>query len=166
METKDAIAITDEIARRRLIGKCLNKLLTNPLCSRVFGHIEVNHFPPIMSQNEENIENTEPNGGHSDEIDGDKFPAMIFQERPPRLRRRFGLPRHVFGNGCLRDIDTKFEEFPREFAVHPKADFFCSSSGSGREPPWRFLAYRHNADSSKSKTDENHCGAMQSQSLV
>lgn len=119
--TKDGIPITNEILRHRIVRKCVNKLLADQFGGWMCGCVEVEHFPSIMSQNKEDVENEEGNCRYSKEIDGDKFPAMVFQERPPRLRGRFDLSHHVFGNGCLRDTNTKLEQFPRGSEVRPGA---------------------------------------------
>jgi len=76
--TKDAIPITNEVSRRRGVRKCVNKLLAGPFGIRMCGHIEVEHFPPIVGKNQKDVKNAEGNCRHCKEIDRDEFLAMIF----------------------------------------------------------------------------------------
>src|SRR5262245_16015643 len=46
---------------------------------------------------------------------------MIATERPPRLRRRFRTSDHIFGDGCLGDLNAQLHQF----AVNPR----CAPSG-------------------------------------
>jgi hypothetical protein len=63
---------------------------------------------------------------------------MIFQERPPCLRGWFGLPHHVFGNGRLWDLDTKFEGFPVNPWCSPERIFFAHLSNQVANLFWSF----------------------------
>ena len=76
--TKDAIPITNEVLRRRVVRKCVNKLLANPFGIRMLGHIEVKHFSPIVGKNHKDVKNAEGNCRPSKEIDRDELLAMIF----------------------------------------------------------------------------------------
>ena len=63
------IAITQEVLRRRVPRKCLNHLLSGPLGSWMFGHVEVDNFTPFMSEHEEYIQDSKCHRRHSEEVD-------------------------------------------------------------------------------------------------
>ena len=48
-----SIAITDQVTRGIPVGNSLNQLLSNPFRGGVFGDVEVQNFPPSVSENNE-----------------------------------------------------------------------------------------------------------------
>jgi hypothetical protein len=91
---------------------CLHQLRRHPLCSRMFGHVEMHHPSAFMSQNEENIQDSETHGRHHEEIHRYQLLYVVLQERPPRLRWRLEVLHHVLGNRCLRYLDSELQQFP------------------------------------------------------
>jgi hypothetical protein len=66
---KNLIAITQEISGRWVPRKLLNHLLSRPLGSRMFGHVEVDNFTTIMSEHEKTMQDSECRRRHSEEVD-------------------------------------------------------------------------------------------------
>ena len=73
--------------------------------------VEVNNAATLVSENDEDVENTKGEGRDGEEIDGGKLLGVVFQERSLSLRGRLGMSDHLLSNGCLRDIETEFEQF-------------------------------------------------------
>jgi hypothetical protein len=51
----------------------------------VLGHAEVNDVPAMVSEHDENEEDTQTHGGDSEEIEGDQISDMVGEECPPGL---------------------------------------------------------------------------------
>jgi len=97
--TVDRIAVAHEISRRGIPGKSLNQLLRHPFCGWMSGNIEVDHSTPVVSEDQEDIENMERDGRDREEVNRNKFLAVIFQKRAPSLRGWLWTPAHVLGDG-------------------------------------------------------------------
>jgi len=106
-------AIEDQIARRRVVRKCLAQLLNYPCARWVFGHIAVKDAPPIMRNDEEAIEYTEGERRHSKEIHRGNCFAVIAQERRPPSCRLWiaGCLSHPAQHGLLRNIEAEHLQF-------------------------------------------------------
>jgi hypothetical protein len=50
------------------------------------GNVEVEQLPPVVSQDEEYVENAELDGWNREEVDRNDFFAVIFEDRAPGLR--------------------------------------------------------------------------------
>ena len=59
MFSVDLIAISQQEAGRCLFRKGFNDLLCGPERSRVGGHIEMDHLPPVMKQHNEGVQDIE-----------------------------------------------------------------------------------------------------------
>ena len=55
----DLVPISDQIARRRVVGERFQDLLSGPSRRRMFGHVEMNHSAPTMGQNHQNEQTPE-----------------------------------------------------------------------------------------------------------
>ena len=66
----------------------------------------------VMTEDDENIENTEPGCQYREEINRGQTVGMVFQKRSPCLRRWFSSMHHILRDRSLRDFNTKFEQFP------------------------------------------------------
>src|SRR4030095_10524710 len=84
------------------------------------GNIEVDHSTPLVSEDQEDIENMERDGRDREEVNRNKFLAVIFEKRAPGLRGWLWTPDHVLGNGRLRELDSEFEDFSMNPRSSPK----------------------------------------------
>jgi hypothetical protein len=64
VQTEDRVAISRQIERDLVKGKCLSQLLGGPLRRWVGSHIEVDHSTAIMSQHQEHVQDLETDGGN------------------------------------------------------------------------------------------------------
>jgi hypothetical protein len=71
----------------------------------------MNRTSPVMAENHEGEEELKRDGRHHEEVYGDQVLGVIVEKGSPRLRGRFAVPDHVFGDRGLRHLDTKFQEF-------------------------------------------------------
>ena len=107
----DAVAVADQIIGRRIEGKGITQLLTDP-CGRGIGRdVEMKDASAIMCQDEEAVEQLERGRRHDEEVDGDEAACMILEERLPSLRRRLVWPRHVLGDGGFGNVMAQQMEF-------------------------------------------------------
>ena len=78
---------------------------------------------------------------------------MVFQERPPSLRRRLAPSQHVFGNGRFGDLDSEFEQLAvysrsahiglLRLIIRIKSRTSCGTAGRPRFPRRTFqVQYR------------------------
>jgi len=85
-------SVEEQIARRRIIRKCLAMLLRYPIAARMTGHVAVENAPPTMRDDEETVDNAERHRRHGEEIHcGNGFSvvdqrAILFGK--PGLRKR------------------------------------------------------------------------------
>mgnify|MGYP001817640798 CR=1 FL=1 len=125
--TVDAVAVTEEIPRGGVPWKRFQDLLCGPSRAGRISHVEMDDPSTLVSQNDENEEDPECHRGHREEIDGDQVPSVVAEERSPTLRWRLSVTDHVLGDGGLRDIDPKLEQFP----VYPR----CTPAWFGLRHP-------------------------------
>jgi len=114
--TVDAVAVTDEISGDGVPWKRFQDLLCGPSRAGRISHVEMDDPSPLVSQNDEDEEDPERHRRHREKIDGDQVPGVVTEERPPALRWWLSVMDHVLGDGGLRDIDPKLEQFP----VYPR----------------------------------------------
>src|SRR6266481_2006680 len=76
-------------------------------------HIAVQDAPAIMGNYEETIQDSKGEAWHSEEIHRSDGFTMILQEDPPTLGwfRLLWCMLHPTGNGSLRNIEAKLEQF-------------------------------------------------------
>jgi hypothetical protein len=65
----DPVTVSEQVARRGAPGECLRDLSCCPLGSRMFGDVEVNDAPALMSQNQEDKQEPEVNHRHDEKVD-------------------------------------------------------------------------------------------------
>jgi len=82
----DAIAIAEEVARRRVIGERLADLLRSPCGRRGIGDVEVHDLAAMLQQDHEHVEQTEGRRPHDEEVNGGKVGDVVLEERSPSLR--------------------------------------------------------------------------------
>ena len=99
--TIDAVAITNQEAWGLFVRKCLHDLLTRPRGRGIFGDIEVDDMPPMMTENNEGEQYTESSCRNGKEVDRDDVHQVIVEECPPGLRRWLSSSNPVPAHGCL-----------------------------------------------------------------
>ena len=105
----DAVAIAEEVTRRRVIRKRLDDLLRGPGGSRGIGHVEVHDLAAMMQQDHENVQHSKGRGRYDEEADGDEVGEVVLKERAPGLRGWRWATRHEPGNGAPRDVEPELE---------------------------------------------------------
>ncbi len=83
MISVDAVSITNQEPRRRIIGKRLYDLLSRPLGRRMGGHVEVNKHPSIMAKDHEGEQYAESSCRNREEVDGHDVLQVVVQKRSP-----------------------------------------------------------------------------------
>ena len=84
--TIDPVTITQEIGGRGLVREGVHDLLSGPGSSGMFGDVEVDDPPAVVSEHDEDEQDAKASGGHGEEVDGDQVPDMVSEECPPGLR--------------------------------------------------------------------------------
>jgi len=103
---KDSIPVSQQIARRRVLGERIAKLLGRPFRGRMRRHVEVQNAPPFMGQDQEYVQYLEADSQHRKEIDGDKLADVVLQKGAPRLGRWFAMKDHVLAYTGLAYLDA------------------------------------------------------------
>jgi hypothetical protein len=65
----DPVTVAQKVAGRRIPRKCLPELCGRPFRGWMFGHIEMQNTPAVMSQNQKDKQKPEINGRHDEEVD-------------------------------------------------------------------------------------------------
>jgi hypothetical protein len=94
-----AVAIAQQIPRRMVPRKCLQKLSGGPLCRGVCGHRKMHQTSTVMAENHEREQQLERDGGHDEEIARQRArkSAKNFFHEPVRGRRNIFI-----GNGNVK----------------------------------------------------------------
>lgn len=66
--TVDSISITNQEAGDFVAWKCLDNLLCRPLSRRMFGHVEMDHLPAVMLQDDEGKQYAESSCWNGEEV--------------------------------------------------------------------------------------------------
>src|ERR1039457_2603898 len=102
-------AIEDQVAGSRVVRECLAQLLNDPGAGRMPRHIEVQNTPPVMSNDEEAIENAKGDRRYGEEIHRGNCFTMIAQKCHPSLSW-LGTPRHSphpTQHGTFRSVEAQ-----------------------------------------------------------
>src|SRR2546427_12176920 len=67
----DSVAIAEEVARRQLLGECLDNLLRGPGGGGTLSHVEEDDATPMMKQDNEYVEHPKGRGRHDEEVHRD-----------------------------------------------------------------------------------------------
>src|SRR4030042_7019784 len=81
--TVDAVAVPEQEPRCLIPREGLHDLGCSPLGGRMLGDIEMNDAPPITSRNKKNVQDSESNGGHNEEVFGHQLIDVIFEKCTP-----------------------------------------------------------------------------------
>jgi hypothetical protein len=103
---EDAIAVADEITRRRLEGEGLPQLPAHPFRSRRRRDLEVDDLASLVAENDEDVEQAKGHRGNDEEVHRGQRADVVGQEGTPGLRGRFAMtrPPHVLGHGRFGDL--------------------------------------------------------------
>ena len=64
----DAVTITNEKTWRLLIRESVDDLLGSPLGVGIRGNVEVNHLPPVVTDHDEDVQDTKGHGRNGEEV--------------------------------------------------------------------------------------------------
>ena len=103
----DAVAITNEKTRCLIERKGVDDLLGGPFGVRIRGDVEVNHFSPVVTEYDEDVENAKCDCGNGEKVAGRNVGNVIIQKSSPCLGRRFSRANHVLGHGCFGNVVAK-----------------------------------------------------------
>ncbi len=104
MVAVDVVTIANEKTWCFFVRESVDDLLGGPFGVGIRGNVEVNDLPPVVTEHDEDVEDTESHGGNGEEVAGGDVGNVIVQKRPPRLRRRFPSADHVLGHGPFGDV--------------------------------------------------------------
>jgi len=138
-----AVSIKYQKTGSRSERECLPQLLNDPEACRMFGHVEVQDAPTIVTDHEEAVDHAEGDRRHREEVHrGNRF-AMVPEEGHPSLRG-LGISRrslHPPGDRSLRDMKTEHEQFavdawrsPRRILTNHSKDQLAHCLWSGPSP--------------------------------
>ena len=88
----DAVVVADQVTRRLVEREDLADLLPHPCRGRVGCHVEVNDAPPVVTQNDEGIQQPERDRGHDEEIHRRQAADMVGKQGAPGRRRGLVAP--------------------------------------------------------------------------
>src|SRR5262249_48945707 len=107
----DCISIAKEILRGGLFRERLNELPSGPDCRGMIRNVEVEELATVMSQDDEDEEQAEGEGGDNEEVNGDDVSGMRGKKGPPRRGGPRRRPVHILGDGQLGDGVAEQSEF-------------------------------------------------------
>src|SRR5215469_13865112 len=110
----------EEVAWCTFPGEGFGKLMRGPIASRMGSYVEMNHPSSLMSQHDENEQQSKRHRGHHEEIGRNQLGDMVVEKGAPRLRGRLARPNHTLGDGRLRYIDSQFEQLPVDSRCAPE----------------------------------------------
>lgn len=67
-------------------GKAFTTCWSEPLSRGVRGHVGGDEASTFQAQDDEDVEDLEPDGGHDEHVDGDDVAGVVREEGCPRLR--------------------------------------------------------------------------------
>lgn len=94
----NGVAVTNQEPRGFIIRERLDDLPGRPARSWMGRDVVMGDPMPVMSKDNEAVQQLKSYGRHDEEIDRDDVADMILKERTPRLRRRFAV-----GRACSRE---------------------------------------------------------------
>lgn len=110
----------EQVARCAAPRERLHQLLRRPFRSGMGGDVEMEEAPPIVRQDDKDIENSKSDGRHDEEVRRDQLPHVVIKEGTPGLGWWFSLASHVLRDSRLGHFDTEFEQFPMDTRCAPE----------------------------------------------
>ena len=83
ISTVHAIAIAQQVARRRLPWERLDDLLCRPRGRRMRSDVEVSHAAPVVGENDQHEQDLKAYRGDGEEVDRNEVRGVSGEERPP-----------------------------------------------------------------------------------
>src|SRR5713226_919505 len=83
---EDAVAIAEQVGRRRVIGKCFDNLPHGPSGGGAIGHVEVHDLAATVQQDDKYEDQTEGRRRYDEKVDRDQLGEVVLEERSPGLR--------------------------------------------------------------------------------
>ena len=105
-----SIAVTEQIPWCTIPGESFKKLPPGPFLSGVGSDGEVKRTSAIVVENQEDEEELEGHCWDEEEVCGREVLGVVREKCPPGLRGRFAVSGHVFGDGCLRELDSDLQQ--------------------------------------------------------
>ena len=81
----DRVTIAKQEARRFVVRKRLDNLLSRPLGCRMSGDVEMHDASPIMAEDDKSEEHSKHSSWYREEVNGDDVSSMIVEKGPPSL---------------------------------------------------------------------------------
>ena len=132
------VAISKQITRCLIPGECLGDLARDPFRSRVRGDVAPHQASPGQPHDHDAVEKFEANGRRDEHVHGGDVWRVVAEESLPGLRPPSPTPRHVLGDGRLRELkapwtrgapQSGFSTLIRRINTRRSASIF------GRPPP-------------------------------
>src|SRR5262249_24744902 len=89
------------------------------------GYLDPQKLPPLVTQNQEGIQQVERHCRNHAHVDCGNRRSVISEKGLPRLRWRSAMAHHVFGNRGLGDLKAKHEEFAMDPRRTPQLVFIA-----------------------------------------
>src|SRR3984893_17382034 len=144
---KNAIAVSDHVARSLIPRKCFRYLTCNPFGRWICCDVDPDEVSATEPDDDEGIEQVEADSRNNEQVHGGNVRRVVTQERSPSLAGRRPSFDHVLGDARLRDFKPELEQFAvdawrapkRIFDAHP-ADQYAQLRVDLRSPsPWARL---------------------------
>jgi hypothetical protein len=94
----DRVAVAEKVGRRGVVWESIHDLLRRPVGRGVFGHVEVDDAPAMVSEHGEHEAHPQARGGDREEIEGDQVPTWLARNVRQVCdggARRFGISRET-----------------------------------------------------------------------
>jgi hypothetical protein len=108
---EDPIAISKQIAWRRIPRESLAHLLGGPFRGGMSRYVEMDDPATVVSHDQEHVQDLETDRRHGEKVNRHQGLDVILQEGSPSLGGRPAPANDVFADAGLADIDAEFEEF-------------------------------------------------------
>lgn len=111
--TVDSVSVPQYVTGRRIPGEGIHHLLRGPLYGRMLCDIEMNDTPTIVTEDDDDKQNSEGCSRQSEEVDRHQVLHMIVEKAPPSLGRWLPMANHVLGHGGLRNRNAPLRQLTR-----------------------------------------------------
>src|ERR1700722_3901929 len=116
----DPVAITDEMVRDLIPGKCLRYLTCNPFGRGICCDVDPDKVSAVEPDDDEGIEQVEADSWNNEQVHCSNVRCVVMQEGPPALAGWRPSFDHVLGDARLRDFKPELEQFAVDAWRAPK----------------------------------------------
>src|SRR3984885_10024744 len=116
----DPVAITDEVVRSLIPGKCLRYLTSNPFGRWICCDVDPDEVSAVQPDDDEGIEQVKTDSWNNEQVHSSNVWRVVMQESPPSLAGRRPSFDHVLGDARLRDLKPELEQFAVDAWGAPK----------------------------------------------